>query len=93
MSAEILQKLTAIEKLLAAEPVSKRVRVTACTQAAFDKLPAMVSRAEFMEWTGYNAQELKGEVDAERIEVYRPKGHTKARYYKREIARLGGWKM
>ena len=93
MSAEILQKLNVIEKILTAEPVSKRVRVTACTQAAFDRLPAMVSRTEFMEWTGYSPHELMEEVEAGRIEVYRPEGNTKARYYKREIARLGGWKM
>ena len=91
MSAEILQKLSAIEKTLAASP--NRVRVTRCTQAEFDKLPAMVSRAEFMDWTGMNHNEVAEEVTAKRVEIYRPKGQTKARYYKREIARLGGWKM
>ena len=93
MTIQITQQLDRIENLVKLTQVSQRVRVTVCTQAAFDRLPAMVSRAEFMEWTGYSANELKAEVDEGRIEVYRPPGHTKARYYKREIARLGGWKM
>ena len=68
-------------------------RVTECTQANFDRLPALVSRAEFIEWTGYDRGLLAEEVAAGRIAVWKPKGHTKAKYYKSEIARLGNWKM
>jgi hypothetical protein len=94
MSAEILQKLEEISRKLDRPPsVKDRLRVTRCTQTEFDKLPAMVSRQEFMDWTGYSASELMEEVNAGRIKVYKPKGHKKARYYKHEIGRLGGWKM
>lgn len=71
----------------------KITRVVACTQEQFNKLPAMVSRQEFMDWTGYSYNDLHDEVTAGRIRVYRPDGKTKARYYKHEIARLGNWKM
>lgn len=94
MSAEILLKLEEISRKLDAAPLARqRCRVTKCTQEAFDRLPALVSRAEFMDWTGYCESELREEVQAQRIRVYKPKGHAKARYYKSEVARLGGWKM
>lgn len=66
---------------------------TQCTQVAFDNLPAMVSRQEFMDWTGYDRNELRQEVSSGRIQVYRPVGRRKAKYYKHEIARLGNWKL
>jgi hypothetical protein len=100
MTDAILQRLDEIKGLLTANAAvakvpspKSRVRIQKCTQAAFELLPATVSRQEFMDWTGYDASELTDEVNAGRIAVYRPKGHTKARYYKHEIARLGGWKM
>jgi hypothetical protein len=70
-----------------------RLRVTKCTQEAFEKLPALVSRQEFMDWTGYSDHELREEISNRRLKVYRPKGRVKARFYKFEIARIGGWKM
>ncbi len=70
----------------------KRVRVVECTQANFEKLPALVSRQEFLNWTGYDKNELAEEVKAGRIQTYKPKGHVKAKYYKFEIGRLGRWK-
>jgi len=97
MNEEIIARLDELEKLIKASDrlnvAVRRLRVVKCTQAEFDRLPAMVSRSEFLDWTGYSASELREEVEADRIKVYRPKNHTKARYYKAEIARLGGWKM
>lgn len=98
MSEEILNRLERIEGLLKARgggPAGPpyRSRVQKCTQGAFEMLPAMVSRQEFMDWTGYSASELHDEVAKERVKVYRPQGRSKARYYKSEIARLGNWKM
>jgi hypothetical protein len=86
---EILQRLDRIEALLKAAPP----RFTVCNQAAFDRLPGLVSRAVFLEWTGWDKRDLATEVKAGRVAVYKPDGWTKARYYKREIGRLGGWKM
>lgn len=62
-------------------------------QGAFDGLPALVSRKEFMAWTGYDKDELAAEVREGHVRVYRPKGYVRAKYYKSEIARLGGWKL
>lgn len=96
MSVEILKKLDRVLALLEAKPertLRAALRLTNCTQTAFDKLPATVSRQEFMDWTGYSASELHEEVKAARIKVYKPAGHTRARYYKHEIGRLGNWKM
>lgn len=98
MSAEILARLERIEGLLREgghrPPLQgPRTRVQKCTQGAFELLPAMVSRQEFMDWTGYSRAELREEIRSGAIKVYRPKGHVKARYYKAEIARLGGWRM
>lgn len=90
MSEEILRRLDELKTLVSGKGP---VRVELCTQAAFDRLPALVPRAVFMAWTGYTANELKEETDEKHIAVYKPKGKTKALYYKREIARLGGWRM
>ena len=68
-------------------------RVTVCTQAEFDKLPALVSLQEFLDWTGYNRSDLSVEIRAGRIKTFLPPGRRKKKYYKSEIARLGGWKM
>jgi hypothetical protein len=70
-----------------------KTRVVECTQEAFNRLPAMVSRQEFMDWTGYDKDELSEEVHAGRIAIFRPAGRRKARYYKHEIGRLGGFKL
>lgn len=70
-----------------------RVRAVECTQTAFDRLPALISKQEFMDWTGYDRNEVQQEVKAGRIKVHRPEGHVKAKYYKAEVARLGGWKL
>lgn len=106
MNTEALKEFTesaqrlhaAVQRLEALGIVPTRpgkVRVQRCTQVEFDKLPATVRRREFMDWTGYSASELAEEVKAGRIQVYKPRteAHAKARYYKFEIARLGGWKM
>jgi hypothetical protein len=66
---------------------------TECTQEKFDRLPGLVPRAVFMDWTGLNKGDLQKEVAAGRIRAYwsRPGGYAK--YYKKEIARLTGFKM
>lgn len=71
--------------------MSAKIRVVQCTQAEFNKLPGLVSRSVFMDWTGLAHNELCDEVRAGRIETYRTNGY--ARYYKREIARLTGFKL
>lgn len=91
---EVLKRLERIEALLQRPDVgTRRPRVVVCTQAEFDRLPALVGRREFMEWTGYNRSELAQEVRAGRIKVYRPDGVPRARYFKSEIARLGGFRF
>jgi|SRR5581483_584798 len=94
---DIVRKLS--EHMLTRDPSvmpgvrRKRFRILKCTQQLFDMLPGIVSRAEFMDWTGLDEHELREEVRAGRIVVYRPHPHGYARYYKHEIARLTGWKM
>ena len=88
-----VQRLEQIGLLPAAAASGGGGRTVRCTQAEFDKLPALVGRQEFMDWTGYDKDELGEEVKAGRIAVYKPKGRIHAKYYKHEIARLGNWKM
>lgn len=71
----------------------KRLRLLKCTQTLFDMMPGLVSKAEFQDWTGLSENELYDEVRAGRITVYKPDEHGYALYYKREIARLTGFKM
>jgi hypothetical protein len=71
--------------------MSAKIYTVQCTQAEFQKLPGLVARSVFMDWTGLSSDELSDEVKAGRIVVYRTDGY--ARYYKHEIARLTGFKM
>lgn len=73
--------------------MSAKTRIVECTQAAFNRLPGLVSRQEFMDWTGLNKDDLGTEVKASRIKVYKARKTGYAKYYKDEIARLTGFKM
>lgn len=109
MTAEILARINVVEQLCrdlsehkkardeeAAEKLKrrpKRARILKCTQELFNLLPGMVSRSEFQDWTGLNEHDLRAAVNCGDIDVYKPEGHAVARYYKREIARLTGFKL
>jgi len=93
MSKTLELKIDKLLALLTPHLPHFKARVVKCTQEEFARLPGMVSRSEFMDWTGYSDNELSEEVKSGRIRVYLPEGKTKARYYKSEIARLGGWKL
>lgn len=71
----------------------KKNRIFKYTQALFDLVPGMVGRAEFQDWTGLADKDLDAAVAKHEIEVYQPDSHEKRRYYKREIARLTGFKL
>lgn len=89
-----VQRLESLGLLASPAAAVGRVgRSVKCTQLEFDKLPALVGRQEFMDWTGYDKDELGEEVKLKRIAVYKPPGRIHAKYYKHEIARLGNWKM
>lgn len=90
MNAELAEKLDEVLQRL--RRLDGR-RTEDCSQAAFHKLPHLVQRATFMEWTGLNRDDLASEIVAGRIEVYKPAGREHALYYKREIARLTGLKL
>ncbi len=71
--------------------MSVKIYTVQCTQAEFNKLPGLVSRSVFRDWTGLSSDELSDEVKARRIVVHQTDGY--ARYFKHEIARLTGFKM
>lgn len=71
----------------------KRVRVVKCTQALFDMMPGLVTKEEFQDWTGLSDEDLYAERKAGRIAVFKKDDHSYALYYKREIARLTGFKL
>jgi hypothetical protein len=73
--------------------MSAKIYTVQCTQAEFNKLPGLVTRAVFMDWTGLSKNELGEEVHAGRIAVYKAKKNGNAKYYKHEIARLTNFKM
>lgn len=93
MSKALENKIQKLLELLEPKLPHFRARVLKCTQEEFSRLPGMVSRAEFLDWTGYSVRELDEDVKAGLIKVYRPEGRVKARYFKSEIARLTGWSM
>lgn len=87
------------EHVLTRDPVAvlrsrpKRIRILKCTQALFDTLPGLVTKEEFQDWTGMSDEDLYAERKAGRIAVFKPDEHGYALYYKREIARLTGFKL
>ena len=72
--------------------MSTKIYTVECTQVQFNKLPGLVSRSVFRDWTGLSSDDLSEEVKMRRIAVYQREGGY-ARYYKHEIARLTGFKM
>lgn len=90
MSAQLESKLDEVLGLLRRWG---RRGVVDCTQEAFNRLPGLVRRSTFMEWTGLSSEELADEVAQKRIAIYKPKGREQALYYKHEIARLTGMRM
>lgn len=65
----------------------------AYNQENFDKLPALIARSVFLDWSGLSSDELSAEVKAKRIAAYKPPGHKRAKYYKKELAELTKLKM
>lgn len=63
------------------------------TQANFNKLPALVARQVFLDWSGLSSKELTKEVEEKRVTAYQPKGHKRAKYYKHELAALTRFKL
>ena len=57
------------------------------TQANFNKLPALVPRAVFLEWTGWRSQDLSTAVKDGEVKACRRRGH-RLLYYKTELARI-----
>ena len=57
------------------------------SQAAFAKLPALVSRAVFMQWTGYSDEMVSDGVKDGSIPVHRSHGKY-GKYYKQTIAQI-----
>ena len=90
MNTEMAAKLEEVVRVL--RRLEGR-RTDDCSQSAFHKLPHLLPRQTFLEWTGLNKDDLMDEVNAGRIEVYKPEGREHALYYKREIARLTGLKL
>ena len=76
-------------------PLERRSRagLVKCTQETFYMLPGLVGRAVFQDWTGMSSEHLSEEVKAGRITVYKATEHGHALYYKKEIARLTGFKL
>lgn len=76
-------------------PPARRARagLVKCTQEAFYLLPGLVGRAVFQDWTGMSDEHLQAEVKAGRIAVYKATDNSYALYYKKEIARLTGFKL
>jgi len=62
-----------------------------CTRAQFDLLPALVSRATFIAWTGLDDKDVTEGIRAGTIQVHRRPGRKKVRYFKREIGRFCGF--
>ncbi|MBK8001716.1 MAG: hypothetical protein IPK15_24185 [Verrucomicrobia bacterium] len=70
------------------------------TQEQFDKLPGLLTRAQFMVVTGLTELKLRAEVEAGLVTRWKPSKPTRAsykkayhRYYKHEAAKIGGFKM
>jgi hypothetical protein len=68
-------------------------RVNDCTQSEFNKLPGLLRASVFMEWTGLSREELDDEVRSGHIETYQKPDGGQRWYYKREIARMTGFKL
>jgi|GEM_PF-1273004 len=62
------------------------------SQKEFNKLPALLTRAQVLEWTGLDPRELAQSVTAKEIEVFSPNGRYK-KYRKTSIARICGFSM
>jgi hypothetical protein len=98
ITAEVLRKqdeiLTLVRALseLARHP-ARELRPFNCTQNDFDKLPGLVSRSTFLYWSGLSDEELTRETKAGHIQVYKAREKGKALYFKRDIARLSGFKL
>ena len=73
--------------------MSVNVHTPKKTQEEFEHLPALVSRSVFQEWTGLGDRALRQLVEEQKIEVYRRSEKSYARYYKREIGELMGFRM
>lgn len=73
------------------------------TQAEFDGLPGLLTRSQFLSATGLGKDALRELVLARKIDVYGPrttrgprlkaKRKPKCKYYKREAARFGGFRL
>lgn len=59
------------------------------TQAEFNSLPPLLTRSEFLDWTGMRSQDLSAAVKSGQINSCRLPGRKKLRYLKSEVARLG----
>lgn len=65
------------------------------SQEEFKKLPYLWPRKLFQQITGLNHEDLREAVRTGQIERFYPQGKGKgyARYYKRDAAKLAGFKM
>lgn len=68
-------------------------RAVECNQANFNLLPGLVSRADFLYWTGYSEEDLDEAVKGGEITVHRRTANGYAKYYKVEIARITGFRL
>lgn len=65
----------------------------AFSQEKFNALPALVSRSVFMAWTGLNRHDLKAGITAGEIQTHTRNGGSVAKYFKHQIATMGGFKL
>lgn len=63
------------------------------TQEDFNRLPGLVSRQVFLDWTGLGEEQLSLCVREGTLAVWRRDTHAHALYLKTEIARLTGYRL
>jgi hypothetical protein len=60
------------------------------TQAEYDRLPALISRGTFRQWTGLTNEDVTEGVRAGLIKVFRLKKLGRCKYYRWQVAQFAG---
>lgn len=71
-------------------PAARVARTSEITLDVWRRLPLLLTRSVVLEITGFDARELRREVDAGRITPFRQAPRAKAKYRKLEIGRILG---